>query len=166
MPTLRGPAVHTIWTLDYLFSCQAERGKLDQDAALFETVARSFRLNPHWFARYNQLVETLTQMQIQRINNIGELSRYIARTNDEISDMIMASYNRRQAVQDRVAENFSQAIRGVEAYVTPDNREVELPAGYEQAWTNALGDYIVSDSPSYNPNVGSNQHWTPLKKRQ
>ena len=166
VPTMQGPATHYIWVLDYLMSAKAEKGKLDGDSTLFETIAYSFQLNPQWFSRYTQVVNMLTQQQIQRINSIGELSRYISRTNDEISDMITDSYNQRQAVQDRIADNFSQAIRGVDAYVTPDNRSVELPSGYRHAWTNALGEYVISDDANYNPNVGSNQTWTPLKKRQ
>ena len=34
--------------------------------------------------------------------------------------------------------------------------------GYDNAWANDLGEYIVSESPSYNPNIESNQHWEQL----
>ena len=60
-------------------------------------------------------------------------------------------------------ENFSDHIRGVERYNDPRaGKEVELPAGYGNAWANDLGEYIVSESPSFNPNIHSNQHWEPL----
>jgi hypothetical protein len=166
MPTMYGTITNTNWVADYLFSFKAEKGKLDKQAKMFQTIAYSFRLNPQWFNKYNQLVNRLVQMQIQRINQIGEISRIISRTNDEISDMIMRSYNERQAVNDRVAENFSEYVRGVDKYQDPiENRSVELPSGYDNAWTNSLGEYILSDSPSFDPNVGSNLNWQRMNKK-
>jgi hypothetical protein len=31
------------------------------------------------------------------------------------------------------------------------------------AWANDLGEYVVTDNPNFNPNVGSNLHWEPMK---
>ena len=53
---------------------------------------------------------------------------------------------------------------GVERFNDPfAGKEVELPSGYGRAFANNLGEYIVTDSPSYNPNIGSNLHWEELK---
>jgi hypothetical protein len=72
-------------------------------------------------------------------------------------------WEQRQEAQDRIGRNFSDYIRGVERFHDPlAGKEVELPAGYGRAWSNNLGEYIVSDSPGYNPNVGSNLHWQEL----
>ncbi len=166
MPSMYGTITNINWIADYLFSFKAEKGKLDGLSKLFQTMAYSFRLNPQWFNKYNQLVGQLVQMQIRRIRNIGEISRIISRTNDEISDMVMQSYNERQAVNDRIADNFSQYIRGVDKYQDPIGRKpVELPGGYENAWTNSLGEYVLSDNPNFNPNVGSNLDWQRMEKR-
>jgi len=79
--------------------------------------------------------------------------------------MITSSYYERQQVMDRLSDRFSQAIRGVDEYVDPNRGGgVELPAGYNHAWSNALGEYIVSDDPFFNPNQSSSQNWTPLEK--
>ena len=65
---------------------------------------------------------------------------------------------------DRLVDNFSDHVRGVERFHDPHaDKEVELPAGYGTAWANDLGEYVVTDSPSYNPNVGSNLHWEEMK---
>jgi hypothetical protein len=126
----------------------------------------SFRLNPQWFSKVNQVVEYLISRQIRHIRNVGELSRILSRTSNEISEQMMQSYEERQKVYDRVSENFSQHIRGVDEYYDPvGERRVELPAGYRQAWTNALGEYIVSESEDFNPNVGSNQNWQKMEKK-
>jgi len=75
----------------------------------------------------------------------------------------MRGWQERSAVSDRISENFSQTIRGVDPYYDPNTgRNVELPSGYTQAWSTPLGEYILSDDPNYNPNIGSNQTWTPL----
>jgi len=79
---------------------------------------------------------------------------------------MMQSYEERQKVYDRVPENFSQHIRGVdEDYDSVSERRVELPAGYHQAWTNALGEYIVSESADFNPTISSNQNWRKVERR-
>jgi hypothetical protein len=161
-----GQFTNTYWYADYLFSFKAEKGKLDANSKLFQAMVASFRLNPQWFNKYNQVIEYLIQRQIQQIRSIGELSRIISRTQNEISDMMMQSYNQRQEVYDRVAENFSQHIRGVDQYYNPvEQKPVELPSGYRQAWTNSLGEYILSDQEDFNPNIGSNQTWQKMERK-
>jgi hypothetical protein len=79
---------------------------------------------------------------------------------------MMESYTERQKVYDRLSDNFSQNIRGVDAYYNSvDQKSVELPAGYDDAWCNALGDYIVSEDPNFNPNEHSNQTWHRMGKK-
>jgi len=78
--------------------------------------------------------------------------------------MMMKSYNQRQEVNDRIAKNFSQYIRGVDEYKTPDGRPVELPSGYNHVYTNGQGEYVLSNEPGFNPNAYSNQNWTRLEK--
>ena len=164
--TMTGVATNTLWTVDYLFSFKAQRGTLDGRSKLFQTIATSFALNPQWFNKYNQVVEYLIQRQIQQIHSIGELSRIISQTHNEISESNLRSYYDRQAVYDRVAENFSEHIRGVDAYYDPfEQKSVELPSGYQRAWTNNLGEYIVTDQEDFNPNVGSNLHWEMMERK-
>lgn len=162
-----GATTNVNWAVDYLFSFRAPRGQLAADTKRFQTMIGSFRLNPQWFNKYVQLVELLIRMQIRQIRHIGEISRIISQTHDEISRDMMAAYESRQAVNDRISENFSRYIRGVDAYHDPfTDRPVELPSGYRHAWATPLGEYIVTDDPNYNPNVGSNQNWQQLQPRR
>ena len=90
----------------------------------------------------------------------------ISQMSDQISDERMRSYNDRQQVYDRLADDFCRHIRDVDAYYDPyQEREIELPAGYTQAWTNNLGEYVVSESEDFNPNVGSNLHWEKMDRK-
>ena len=166
-PTMNGTVTNNNWTVDYIFSFKSEKGKLDVNAKLFQTISYSFRINPQWFNKYSQLVEYLIQQQIQQIHNIGQISKIISQTNNEISDMMMDSYNKRQAVNDEISKNFSQYIRGVDEYYNPvEQKSVELPSGYNNAWANSLGEYIVSDSPGFNPNIDSNLNWQQIERKK
>ena len=164
--SMQGMITNTNWYVDYIFSFKTPKGDLDARAPLFQTMVNSFKVNPDWFSKYNQTVEYLIQAQIQNIRNIGELSRIISRTSNEISDSMMQSYENRQQVYGRISENFSEYVRGTEHYNNPiEGREVELPGGYNHVWTSAGGEYILTDNPNYNPNVGSNQHWEAIQKK-
>lgn len=96
---------------------------------------------------------------------MGELSRIVSQTHREISSDMMNSYRQRQQVYDKISDNFSRHMRGVESYHDPiENRGVELPSGYDNAWTNGLGEYVLSEDPGFNPNVVSNRNWQRIER--
>jgi hypothetical protein len=167
LQTMYGWKTNTIWFVDYIFSFKAEKGKLDASSRTFQAVAYSVKVNPLWFSKYNQVIEYLAQRQIQQIQSVGQMSRILSQTSNEISDMMMESYNQRQQANDRIAENFSQYVRGVDEYSNPfEGKGVELPSGYGNAWVNNNGEYILTDDPNFNPGVGSNLHWERMDKKQ
>jgi hypothetical protein len=164
--TMQGPVRNTNWFIDYIFSFRAPKGKLEKDSALFKTMVTSFRVNPGWFSRYNQVVDHLIKAQIKQIHSVGELSRIIAKTSEERSAATMKQYESKQDAYDRVGETFSEYTRNTEHYHNPfEDREVELPSDYSHVWTNTSGEYVFSDSPSYNPNIGSNKNWEELQAK-
>jgi len=127
----------------------------------------STRINLEWFNKYSQLVQALTQAQMNQIRAAGELSRYISRTSSEISDMTRQSYEQRQASQDRINKNWSQYMRGVDEYHDlVAGRPVELPSGYRNAWVSGNGEYIVTDSVNFNPNAELNGTWQKLERTE
>ena len=165
-PMMMGGMQHIFWMADYLFSFRALAGHLDRISDVFTSMVRSFRLNPDWYNRYSQMSQGMIQNQMQQIHQVGQISRMISRTSDQISDMVTASYNERQRTMDRLSNQFSQAVRGVDEYRDPlDGQNVELPGGYRQAWSNGLGEYIVTDDATFNPNVGSTMNWEPMERR-
>jgi hypothetical protein len=107
--------------------------------------------------------EELAQMAIRGIQAVGRIGDMIARAGSEMRADQQQAWEQRQQAQDRIAQNFSDYIRGVERFNDPfTGKEVELPSGYGYAWANNLGEYVVTSSPGYNPNIGSNLHWEPL----
>jgi hypothetical protein len=163
--TMYGMTYNTNWYVDYIFSFKSDKGKFEDACKRLQTIASSFRLNLKWFNKYCQVVEYLIKSQIQHIQSIGQLSRIIAQTSDEIRNENLQSYQHRQAVNDKIVDNFCRYIRGVEQYYDPIKEQpVELPSGYNNAWTNSLGEYIVTEDLSYNPNIGSNINWQKIER--
>jgi len=74
----------------------------------------------------------------------------------------------RNASTDRRAYQVRENLGGVSTYANPfgGSAPVQLPATYKYVWTDNEGNYLGSDDPSVNPNVGSGKEWRkmPLKK--
>jgi DNA-directed RNA polymerase subunit RPC12/RpoP len=156
----------TTWFIDYLFSFRSAAGKLDSLADLFGVMIRSLKTNPEWYAAFKSVAQYLAQAQIQRIHNIGQIGQIYAQTGSQIRSQNLNDYYARQATYDRLATDWSRAIRDVDAFYDPNRGEtVELPAGYGHAWANNLGEYIVTDSADYNPNIGSNLNWSEMEPK-
>jgi hypothetical protein len=67
---------------------------------------------------------------------------------------------------DRVSDQSSQAIRGVETFSDPNlGGGNELPNDYQNAWSNSFGEIIVSNDANFNPTIDLNGNWTPHKKQ-
>jgi hypothetical protein len=151
------------WHIDYVFSFRAEKGRLDSHSRVFQTMIYSIRVNPRWFAKVVNVKEMLAQQAIQGIKAVGRIGDMVARAGSSMREEQQRDWERRQQAKDRIVQNFSDNIRGVERYSDPfAGKEVELPSGYGNAWANNLGEYVVTESPSFNPNVGSNLHWERL----
>jgi hypothetical protein len=149
--------------MTYLQSFRVEKGKLDSEAKLFQTISYFARTDVNWLNKYNQVVNYLIQEQIKQIESLGQLSNIVSQTSNEISDANYDAWEQSQNVKDRLADDFSDSILGIQSYRNPiDGSTVDLPSGYASAWTNSLGEYILSDSPSYNPNIESNLNWQQL----
>jgi hypothetical protein len=53
----------------------------------------------------------------------------------------------------------------VETYLDPKSgRPVELTGGFDSAWVNNRGEYLLSDSPGFNPAVALREDWSPMKR--
>jgi len=163
MPGMFGSMENVFWTMGYLTAFRAERARLDSYTDLYRAIFASIKINPAWTAVVQQVSQGLTGNTIHSINQIGALSRQISRNYNEMSDMNLRGWQERSAAYDRISENFSQTIRGVDPYFDPNTgQNIELPSGYTQAWSTPLGEYLLSDDPNFNPNISSNQNWTPL----
>ena len=151
------------WVAESASSVRAEAGKVDVLHKIHQTMLYSIKLDLAWYNKERQVSAMLQDAFYRQQRQIMELSRYIANTNDQISDMISKSYWDRQAVQDRMHTRFSEYIRGVQSYSVPNSRSsVQLPSGYQYNWVNNQGEYVQSNNPSFNPNQSLNGTWQQL----
>lgn len=147
-------------------SFRAPAEEMPSKVRLFQTMMYSRVDNPRWTVDNIRLAAVINREQLRHQQAIFARLRQIRETQSEISDMIWQAYRDRSQAQDRMFDNYSQALRGVDTYVDPVNsRDVELPAGFGNVWTNGT-DYILSDSAGYDPNVEMNGTWTQMNRKR
>jgi hypothetical protein len=162
---VRGPVQEVAWTPS-VFSFHAPAREMNDKVRLFKVITDSRQDNPAWLLNCTRLSASVTRDQIRQDNAIFARMQEIHRTQQQTSDLIVKSYEERSAAYDRIFDNYDQSIRGVENYTDPGtNSRVELPYGYNGAWTNGT-DYVMSVDPGYDPNVGSTQTWQRLDRQR
>ena len=143
----------------------SNRQGLDLAVQEAERMKASLKMNE----RYVQTYAAMQQAGISRIQQnvragilrnqqqAARLSEQIRQTADEISDIQMSMYESTSAMQDRVSALRSEAIRGVNPYMSSDGTVVDVPIGSgTQVWsTSDAGTILSSDSYFFNPNIGS-----------
>ncbi len=155
-----------IWYVDSLIAFRAAPGLLDATMDLYKVMVASFQINPNWYAAFKSIAQYMAQRQIQHIHNIGQIGQMYAEAGSQMRQQNLNDWYARQQTYDRLSTDWSREIRGVDAFFDPHRQEVvELPSGYGQAWANNLGEYILTDSPSFNPNIDSNLHWEPMEPK-
>ncbi len=165
LQTIYGPRTNIMWGVNYIASYKAEKGKLNNSAKILKTISDSVTLNLKWFNTYVQVVEYLIKMNIQQIQSIGQLGSIIAQTGREIREENLNLYQQREAVNERISSQFSEYVRGVDSYYNPlEQKNIELPSGYDNVWVDNSGNYVLTDNPNYNPNIGNNQNFQKLEK--
>ncbi len=125
----------------------------------------SIQLNP----QYSQAIVSMQQGRIEQIKQnvragiirnqqqAARISEQLRQNAAEISDIQMSMYESTSAMQDRVTQLHSEAIRGVNPYVSSDGTVVDIPIGSgTQVWsTSDAGTILSSDSYFFNPNIDS-----------
>jgi hypothetical protein len=152
------------WSAESASSVRAEAGQLDKLEPIHQTVVRSMKIDERWFSRFMQVSQLLQDGVRQQQKQLMEINQIVKDTNDHISKTISDSYWARQKVQDKMHQQFSNIINGVDQYALPDGKStVTLPSGYNHAWVNGAGEYVLSNNGNYNPNQRLNGTWTEVK---
>jgi hypothetical protein len=156
----------TIWSVGQAYSFRApkEAGGLDKFAPIMTTVVNTARVSQDWFSGYMYVSQLFRNNQMQSIRDATKLSQIISQNAEETRKMWSEAYAQRNASQDRINREFGEYIRGVETYTNPyENREVQLPSGYNDAWVNAQGEYVLVGPGGNDPNVGSTVEWRRMQ---
>jgi hypothetical protein len=165
-PTLSGMVVPSVsWSPTVVsFRCPAD--EMPAKIRLFQIALMSRYDNPVWQVSYTRLCALVTREKLRQQQAIFARYQQIHKTLEECNDIIWQTYQNKSAAQDRMFDSYSQALRGVDTYVDPvNNWNVELPTGYDNAWTNGT-DYVFSDSASFNPNTLSGGNWQKMAPKR
>ncbi|KPL76505.1 hypothetical protein ADN00_11065 [Ornatilinea apprima] len=172
---LFGSVESLFWYTDGLIAWRVRAADFELLHPIFDRVLDSYQPNPQFIAAVQQISQQMTNGVVQQIRNFGQAALRIGRQLSQMNEMQWQSYWDRQHHQeqmwdswhanqarvDQVHQDYTQAIRGTDEYFDPNaGRTVELPSGYQQVWSNPLGEYIFSDDSLYNPNQESNGSWT------
>lgn len=166
MPTMSGMYVPDISWSASITSFRAPAEEMPAKVRMFQISLYSRYDNPSFNVGYTRMCAIITREKLRQQQAIFARYQQIRQTLAECDDIIMQVYQNKSASFDRMFDNYSQALRGVDTYVDPvNNWNIELPTGYDNAWTNGT-DYVFSDSPSYNPNVSTGGSWTQMTRRR
>lgn len=145
----------TFWSPANLYLVYAAPGELDSQGAFLNTLALSYIVNPEW-TEYVRLVEELRISGNQQLQGqIEQLAAAIGQASQEIFDFTTEGFRRAQASNDIIFENLGEAIRGTETYADPGVGPIELPGGFEEVWSTGGGEFILSNDPLFDPNLGN-----------
>jgi hypothetical protein len=164
-PSMYGTITGVTW-IPIATSFKAPATEINEKIKIFKIVMDSRKDNPVWGENVLKLSAMITRDQLRHQQAIFNRMQQLSRTQSEIGDMIMDSYQKRNQAYDRIFDNYSQSIRGVDSYTDPiNNWKVEVPTGYDNAWTNG-SDYVISEDPGFNPNIGSTQDWQQMTRQR
>jgi hypothetical protein len=155
----------TLWSVSSAYAFRAPKGLLDKLTPAMSTSIATLRLSPDWWAGYMYVQKLFQNRMNQSIKDAGTISRTIASNSEEIRRMYSESYRQASEAQDRVSQSYSEYIRGVETYTNPyEDRPVQLPSEYRDAWVNQRGEYLLSNDAGFNPNVGDTSEWRRMDR--
>ncbi|GIX46664.1 MAG: hypothetical protein KatS3mg131_0875 [Candidatus Tectimicrobiota bacterium] len=162
-PSLLGPQYTYVTPQIYTF--RAPKGQLESYETLFATVMASVRVNPVWEQAMVQLIASVN-MGISLA--AGERARIWNQAMNQIGELRVRTWQQSQETLSRVSQSWSRALRGVDGYLDPITQQtVDLPTGYKNAWSNGMGDYILTPDPGFNPNVELRQgNWQRMRQLQ
>jgi len=166
-----GATTQITTTIATPFVMRCPSGRREECARMFNMIMTSDRVNPIWREAKDRFFSRLGQMEhaanMERIRLMGEQSRAYARAQNEASNQRMRDWESRQASQDQQHKRFVQAIREVETWKDPGGGSVELTSGYSHAWSRGDGSYVLSNSPSFDPNSAfRDQDWKQMQREQ
>ena len=128
---------------------------------LMGTIQSSVRINKVWAQAISNMFDNIRRIVQDETWKRIQISQQMQQ---EISNNITRSWEKQNENTDKSSEWFSQYIRGVDSWTSEDGSKVELTSGYSNAWQRSDGSYLLSNDPSFDPNVTFQENWSRLNK--
>ncbi len=164
------------WFLFSICSFKGAPDQLDKDRSTWKEMLANRTENPKWGQVYQQTMASLANQFNQQMDNgyasiraAGQMSQQISANNDamirNMDQQRASSWSPTSGYSERAANNFDNYIKDEETYVDPYTGTSQQSSSYDYIWTDGYGNYRPSNEASYNPNIGSNQSWTLMKRK-
>jgi hypothetical protein len=160
--TMQMDQVFTYSCAAYVTGERAPQGQLDASDKFFDLVTGTYRWDPAWQAKVSGHAQAMQQIELK---GVRDRSAIVTKNAEDMRNIQRQGYENAQQSADRISEQRSQTMRGVETYRNPSTGEtVELSNQYGQAWVNNRGEYLLSDQPGFNPSVTLKEDWKALER--
>ena len=154
------PFYNSTWTIVDVICLTTPEAKVSSSVALGSVVLSSHRYSPAFFQKFRDVMAMVTQemnRQTQLImqdtmNKIRSMNRSLTAENRQALESTSRA-------QDNSVRNFCDYLGDRERY-SDGSTEFIMPSGYNRAATDGQGNYVLTNSASYNP-VGN---WHELRK--
>lgn len=146
---------------DHVFAMHAPQGELDANDRLFQLILSTVRIDPQWESRVLMVV---AQMMAKDASSAAARSAIIAQAGQEQASILHQGFENGVNSREHSMEGWDQYMRGVETYRNPNTGDtVELSNQFGQAWAGPDNQYILSDSPNFDPNSLHQGNYTHLQ---
>jgi hypothetical protein len=162
----------------------APPGQLDSNEKMLSAMLDSVEISPEWTSYCADYVAKLVQIRQQAMNQVSQIYANMAKDNaiaaaqqqgirsgvqQHSNDVHSRVANDRAAALDHSSQQFALHMGDQAIYKDPTTGErVQMSNQYSHAWASTTGnanEYILTDSPSYDPNgqAGSGS-WTQMQQ--
>jgi hypothetical protein len=149
------------YTANHIYAFRSPRGRMEGHSGLYATIVGSIRNNPVWQAA---LVRVATAMNTQASIAAGNRAAIWRDAMTQVGEMRVRTWQQNQETLSGVSRAWSRAIRGVDGYLDPITQQtVELATGYQNAWSNGSGEYVLAVDPSFDPNTELSGEWQRMR---
>jgi hypothetical protein len=162
----------------------APPGKLDSSEKMLSAMLDSVTITPEWISYCADFVAKLVQIRQQALSQVNQIYANMARDNaraaaeqQQIRNGAQQHANQvysqvatdRATALDHSSQQFALHIGDQAIYTDPSNgQRVQMSNQYAHAWASTTGntnEYILTDSPSFNPNgQGGSGSWTQMQQ--
>ncbi len=137
------------------------KGQLEANDKLFKLIMSTIRPEPEWRKWSNGVIASLYQ---EKQKQLAIQSQMIAQFRAHVADVINGVTANSEAGANQAAFGQDQIIRGVQTFRDPSTgANYELSNLYDHAWLNGQNEYVMSDSPNFNPNGNLDGNWNQLQ---
>ncbi|MCP3916825.1 MAG: hypothetical protein GY711_14825 [bacterium] len=160
-----------MWGVERAVTYRAPKGQLNAHMPVLKAVADSVRMTPEWFRMradlHAKLMKISREVARSNMEAARKRSEIIAQSGRELNEIITSGYRERDAIRSASHDKVIHAIRGTEEYITPgSDTAVHLPFGYDHVYSNARGEFLLTNDSLFEPNVDSSTNdvdWTRMQ---